>query len=202
MTRSETFRRFSKVLQGVGELAPEPGAGDGPVTLDGFWRDAQRHGDFVDRQAAEITELHDLGLAGREPRQPFERLVERLPAIAFGGIDQGDGFGFGFIKGDAALILAASFFPAAAAGVFNEHLPHQVRSDAHEPGPVFPVVAPARGEPQIDLVDKRCRLKGMAGAFLPQVVMRKASQLGVHHRQEFVGVRHLRNYARAVLTSV
>lgn len=154
-------------------------------------------GDFIDRQAAEITELDDPGLPLRQPRQPFERLVECFPAIAFGGVDEGDGFGF--VQGDATLILAAALFPAASARVFDEHLAHQVRGHADKPGSVVPVIASLRGQPEIDLVDKRRRLKSMAGAFLTQIVTREPPQFGVDDGQELVGLGHRQNYARAAL---
>lgn len=179
-----------------GQFAAEPCAGDGPVAFDGFWRDSQRVGHFVDGQAAEITELDDLGLTCGEPGQPFERLVEGRPPVTLRGIDQRHGF----VERNAALVFPAAFFAVAAARVFDQHLAHQVRGDADESGAIVPVVASLRGEPQIDLVDKRRRLKGMACALLPQVVVRKTPKLRVHDRQEFVGVGHLSNYARAVLT--
>ena len=192
MTRREDFCRFARVLHAAGRLSDgqlltEPGSRDRPVAFDGFWRDAQGIGDFIDGEAAEVTKLHDLCLTCREPSQPFEGFVERFPAIALAGIDQGHGF----VERDAALILAATFFAVAAAGVFHEHLAHQVRGDADKPRAIVPVIASLGGEPQVDLVDKGRGLEGMTSAFLPQVVMCQAPQLRVHDRQVFVGVWHL-----------
>src|SRR5262245_33829615 len=54
----------------------QPGARIGPVEVGGPWRDAQDFGSLRDRQAREVTELHQLGHGRVDPCELLQGLVE------------------------------------------------------------------------------------------------------------------------------
>src|SRR5262249_5411157 len=56
--------------------AIQPRLGDLPIALDAYRCDSQDLGRFLDAQTTEVAQLHDAGLAGVDPGQGIERLMQ------------------------------------------------------------------------------------------------------------------------------
>jgi hypothetical protein len=98
----------------AGKLAPEPGAGVGPVALDRPLRHVEDVGDLGNGQASKEAQLDHLGRARLHGSKPLEGRVEAQELfeveLAFGGREER------FSQRDP-LARAASLLPSSSAGV-------------------------------------------------------------------------------------
>ena len=83
-----------------------------------------------------------------------------------------------------ALPAAALLRPGLAARLFDQDVAHGPRGGEEEVLPAFPGHVAIAGDPQVDLVDQRRRLQGLAGRLPCQSRPRELVQLGIDQRQE------------------
>ena len=161
-------------------LAEEPDAGEGPVALDGAWRDVEDFGDLFDGEAAEIAKLDDASLAGVLGGELGEGLI-----------DGGD-----FVEavgGDGEVVVHLDTTETAGAtlgivltGVVDEDLAHDVGGEADEVGAAVPVDVFA-DEAEIGFVDEGGSLEGVVGALATHVGLGETVELRVDEREETIG---------------
>ena len=159
------------------ELSPEPRAGDAPIALYSFRRNAQDLRRFLDCQAADITKLHDFRLTGIELRETIQGAIEVLPETQV-GVNMGH-----VVLQRNAHMFAAALHTITAACVLDEDFTHDVRGDANELRTILPRRVALRNQSQIDLMDQRGGLESVTGTFMREIVVRQATELRVDQRE-------------------
>src|SRR5580692_83801 len=162
----------------LAKFAAEPTLCETPVTVNGFFRDLQDIGDFLDSQAAEEPQFDDLALASVDEGEPFESVVD------------GDEVGAGSHGYTQLLVeLERCDTTAALLGLMgtrpvHENMTHDLGAHSKEVTAVLPVAWPPLHEPKVGLVNECCRLQGVAGAFVRHVPLCNAMEFVVHERDK------------------
>jgi len=159
------------------QVAREGNSGKGPVPLHRAGSDLEDLRDLLDREAGELAQLDDAGLAGTLSRETGECFVDGDNVV-----DPLRRDGELVVHFDAAEASGASL-GVVLAGVVNQDLTHDVGSKADEVGATVPVDA-LTGEAEVGLVDDRGGLEGMVGALAAHVSLGEAMQLRVNQRQQ------------------
>jgi len=159
------------------QFAREGNSGKGPVPLNGAGSDFEDLRDLLDREAAEVAQLDDAGLAGTLSRETRESFVD------------GDNF-VDPLRRDGELVVhfdalqaAGAALGAVGARVVDQNLTHDVGSEADEVSAAVPVDVLA-GEAEVGLADERGGLEGMVGALAAHVGLGDAMQLRVNERKQ------------------
>jgi len=74
----------------------------------------------------------------------------------------------------------------AAAGVIGQYAAHHLGGDPDEVTATFPVHLLKRGEPEVEFVDQRGGLEGVARHFRAEVMRGKAAEISVNQTRQFV----------------
>ena len=143
-----------------------------PVTLDGRGRAVERIRGLLDREPAEIAQLHDARLLGIELFEVREGGVEAYDIevrAVLRNVDAGER------HPDAAVALGS----VASPRVIDEDIAHEPRDDADEMSAVLPVHACDTAQPQVGLVDEGGRLQGVIATFVGELSAGDRTQLGI-----------------------
>ena len=167
----------------AGQLATKPSPGHTPITFDRLGGDAQKLRGFLHGQATEVTELHDLCLPRVQLRQSFQGVVQFIPALTFRRMDGRDVF----IQGHPLLFLAATLVALAPACIIHEDLPHQMGGNANESATILPIGLLLRDQAEVDFVNQRGGLQGVAATLLAKVVVCQLAQFIVNRCHEGIG---------------
>ena len=170
------------MLGGGVEGAEEPGFGGDPVALDGSCRQAEDFGRLFDRQAAEVAQFDQTGLAGVLAVERVQGIVEVEEIHRFGGGGsggvthrlQGDG------QGDVTL------FGVAGADVIDQDAADHLGGDGQEMGAAFEVGLALVHELQIGFVDQGGWLQGMMARLAGHLAAGDAAHLVVDEREDTV----------------
>ena len=163
----------------------EPGPGVGPVPVGRRRGDAEGRGRLVDRQAGEVAELDQLGLAcGSSLGQPVQGLVEGQQVVVRSSAASSSG-----VRGRPALPIAARASARPLARALSTRMRRMASAAAAKKWPrLFQCRAwPAPDQPQVGLVDQGRRLQRLAGLLLGHPRGRQLAQLVVDQRQELLG---------------
>jgi hypothetical protein len=155
----------------------EPGSSVGPL-LPGFVnRDAERGGDLVVTQAAEMTQFNNLGDHRVFRRQPSERFVDREEAFV--------GSWGGHVSDFNAVILAAVLASGLSPGVLDEDPSHRLGRGGEEMAAAVEVLV--TDQPQISLVDQGGGVERVPGSLGGHFRGGELAQLVVDEREQFRG---------------
>ena len=136
--------------------------------------------DLFDREAAEVAELDDAGLARIVGGQAGEGLIDGGDFVEAVGRD-----GEVVVHLDAVEAAGATL-GIVLTGVINEDLTHDVGGEADKVGAAVPVDVFA-GEAEVGFVDERGGLESMVGALATHVGLGEAVEFGVDEREEALG---------------
>jgi hypothetical protein len=166
-------------MNASGHLSSKPGFRHVPVAFDGSGRNAKGFGGFLGGQAAEKTEFDDTALL-------FINAGETVQCVVEGDdVDRADfGKGQGFVE--FYLETRAAFCGAMAAGVVDQDLAHETRSDGYEMGAVFGVDWTLLDEAEISLMNQSGAAEGVVRALAAQVAMGNGSQFAINQRHEYI----------------
>lgn len=156
-----------------GHFTLQPGPRELPIPHDRFDGHLQCRRRLLDGEATEKPHLHHAALALVQPRERLECIVQchQFEALRVGQhlVGQRDTNGAG-----------AAFLPAARAREIDEHSSHHRGGHRQEVRTVLPADALDVDEPEIGLVDQRCRVQAVAGPFPAHAAAGDLLQLGVH----------------------
>lgn len=148
-----------------------------PVAFHSRSRYVQRRGRFFDRESAKELELDHATQARIERLEGAERLIEgqyidsdcRCHGRCVTKADHRD--------------VTASLVSVAAAGIVDQHLPHETRCQCEEMRAILQCHPIDVDKPQVDLVDQLRRLQRVARPLRAQARACHAPQFRVDHRQ-------------------
>ena len=86
-----------------------------------------------------------------------------------------------------ALKIAAAFVGLPGSGVIDQNVPHGFRRERQEMRPIRKPGLRSAEDPEVRLVDERCRLQRVVPALTLQMPPGDAVQFGIDDRQQFVG---------------
>ena len=135
-------------------------------------------GGLLNAQASEEAQLDDLCLARVNRLEPPQRVIQfdevplRLPRYLHRQLQRDFG------RSSASLVVVPG------ASVIDEDPPHRARRHREEVGAILPLDAIEVDEPEVRLVDERCRLQCVTSALMSQVLPGQLTQLLIHQWQE------------------
>lgn len=162
----------------LAELKKKPGAGHGPLALNGSGGDTEDLGGLLDGESAEEAHGDNLFLARVEGAEFLESVVDSGESSRALGVEDED-----LVEGDE-VVFAATLGGEPGAGVIDEDSAHELAGDGKEVGAIGEVGFTLLDELEICLVDKGGGLEGMAGALLAHGAHRATPQLVVDERHE------------------
>ena len=138
----------------------------------------QRH--FLFRQSTEVPEFHDSGESLVDCRELGERLIQ-IQECAVGRFNREHRL----MEQDPPTRLLPFLRPMGSR-VIDKDSPHHLRRNTKKLRAVLPVCAVLRRQAHVGLIDEGRRLKRMTAALTTEMRSRKATQLGIYLRHEFV----------------
>ena len=162
----------------------EPGAGVGPVPMEGAGGNAGEGGDFFPGETSEVLEFDELGAVGIDLGEFFEGFADGDDfVVGDGGLDAGDAL----VDLD---VIATAFLGVAGTGAFDEDAAHRFGGGTEEVAAVVPELSGlgfgvVEAEP--GFVDEGGGADGLGG-FVGGLVLGDAAQLVVDQRDEIGGV--------------
>ncbi len=177
-------RVLRSLVLGPGACRPErvvqPGAGEGPLSVDGAGRQAQCRGGLIDREAGEESQPNDLSRGCVDRLQACEGVIERQNLIR---IDAGRKIG------QITRIVPTPMGPIAGgarAGPVDEDSSHGLGGGGVEVGPPGPGHLARPGEAEVGLVHEGRGAQGLAGTLGGHVQLCDLSQLLIDEREQAI----------------
>ncbi len=159
-------------------LPIQPGPGRLPLAFDGGGRDTHNFRGLLDAQSTEEAQFDDAALPRVDDRQAHEGIIESNDVEIGGYCDTG-------VKRQS--LLSRSTLPGSAtARVIHQDATHHLGGHCEEVGTIPQVPSPLPHEPQVGFMHQCRRLQGVMRPFVSQVASRKATQFGIHGRQQLV----------------
>lgn len=161
------------------QLAEEPGTCCLPVALHRLFRNLEHVACFLEREAAEETQLGDLSFTLIQCRKALEGGVE----IEHVDVERRHGQRWRIVQGyvDAA---GAALFRSPGAGAVDQDAPHHLRRDGEELRAILPGCPALIDEPDVCLVHERRRLECVARPLAPQLCRGATSKLAIDEHQD------------------
>lgn len=165
----------------LGRLEPfaQPSAGELPVAADGGVRHAQGASDLLIRQTRKEFEFNHPAGGGVGALETIEQRFERFRVDA-------NLRAWGVVVRKRDLPTETAFRRPVFAAMVDENPPHLTCGDGEEVGPVLPFHWGAIEDPEECLVDKRCGLQRVGGAFGGHVLPSPQAQVAVNSREKLV----------------
>ena len=160
------------------ELSKEPGLRGLPIPHHGLRRDVQDIRRFLNAEATEESQFHDLAHSRVENGQFRQRIAQRdeIGTLLLSEILR-------IVEGHSDHI-PTTLLPTALPCEFHQEPTHRLRGDGEEVRAVLPLDPVYIDEPDIGFVDKRRGLKRVTGPFVPHVPSRENAQLSIDERHE------------------
>src|SRR5688572_2811867 len=133
---------------------------------------------FLDGETAKGTQLYDFGKFRVELFQAIERVIQREDGHLVGG-----GYAPGFVDRHTANTVAA-FARGVTPGVIDEDPAHHLCRHTKEMRSILPIHLALVDQSHVRLVNQRCGLKGVIGAFVLQLARRNAAELRIYKWQQ------------------
>ena len=169
---STRWRRFQFLYQ--------PGACEGPVTLERRDRNSQHFRGFIFRQPGEESQLYKAGAARFELLQLVKRAVQfdqvRL-AIAHPSLD---------ILERKLDLVTASPLCVEGASVIHQQASKLLGSDREKMRTILPLHCFTGDQSQIEFVHQRGRLQGVTGSLLTHVMRGEPAEIRINARYDLV----------------
>lgn len=158
----------------------KPGSEELEFAEEGGARDAEGLGGLFRGGTEEAIEFEELDLAGVEFFEFFEGEVE-VEEVGGGGVDPGDVV----VQGNEGVFTAAAL-AAFGASVVDEDQAHKAGGEGEEVLTVLEIGFALGQELEVEFVDERGGLEGVAGAFGAKVRFGDAPELGVDGGQDLL----------------
>ncbi len=162
------------------QLAQQPGARHPPVALHDVHRDGHDLRRLLDCQPPEVAKLHDAVLAGVDPREVLERLVESQHFDAVPGRRHRH-----FVERETHH-LPPALRRRSLTGVIHEDPPHDLGAECQEVRAVLAADAPCPHQLEVRLVREAGRLEASGSLRPGELPVREAPQLRVQEVHEEV----------------